>query len=384
MLSKAGDKGLNNRTSAVDSQCVRVMLVDDSAVIRGFISRVLSAEPDIEVVSSVSNGEVAVSTLQKQDVDVIVLDIEMPVMDGLEALPLLLKIKPSVKIIMASTLTLRNAGISMKALEMGAAEYIPKPSSTSGMSKDGDFNTEVVNKVRALGRAARSSSGLVTINKKATKVVEPKKSLYKGGIVLKTMPRVVKPDVLAIGSSTGGPQALLALFKAISSQITYPVFITQHMPATFTKILAEHISEASGKPCTEGSDGQIVQPGHIYLAPGGFHMTVETSGTTKRICLNQEPPENFCRPAVDHMLRSINKVYGNRVLTVILTGMGQDGCKASTVLSEAGATVIAQDEESSVVWGMPGAVATAGICSAVLPLTELGGYINRFMIRGTA
>lgn len=384
MLPSADHTSTEKKDSATEPQCVRVMLVDDSAVIRGLLTRILTAEPDIEVTASVSNGELAVSKLKSQDVDVIVLDIEMPVMDGLEALPLLLKIKPNIKIIMASTLTMRNAGISMRALEMGAAEYIPKPTSSSAIHKDGEFNVELIGKVRSLGKAARKSAGLVTSNKSAVAAPEIKKSLYKKEIVLRNQQTVQKPELLAIGSSTGGPQALLSLLKEISSEITYPVLITQHMPATFTKILAEHISDATGKPCTEGADGDVIVSGRLYLAPGGYHMTVKTSGTQKVIQLNQDPPENFCRPAVDAMLRSIKNVYGTRVLTVILTGMGTDGCKEATKLSDAGGTIIAQDEESSVVWGMPGAVATAGICSAVLPLKEIGSYIKNFMVRGSA
>jgi len=197
-------------------------------------------------------------------------------------------------------------------------------------------------------------------------------------------PGRLKPEALAIGSSTGGPQALFTLLKAIGKEIRVPIFLTQHMPATFTTILAEHITRMSGWPCAEGKDGDIVTSGRIYLAPGDFHMTVESHGTQRVIRLNQDAPENFCRPSVDVMLRSVNHVYGARTLVAILTGMGQDGLLGGRAIVESGGTVVAQDEASSVVWGMPGAVAQAGICSAVMPLPELAAYITRTVSRGVA
>jgi two-component system chemotaxis response regulator CheB len=189
---------------------------------------------------------------------------------------------------------------------------------------------------------------------------------------------VETPDVIAIGSSTGGPQALFSVLGALKAgSLRQPILITQHMPPTFTTILAEHIARISGWTAAEGKDGDVVQGNHIFIAPGDFHMVVEAKGTDKVIRLNKNPPENFCRPSVDPMLRSIAAVWGRRVLTVILTGMGSDGLKGGQAVIGAGGTVIAQDEASSVVWGMPGAVATAGICSAVLPLAEIPQYILR-------
>jgi two-component system chemotaxis response regulator CheB len=183
------------------------------------------------------------------------------------------------------------------------------------------------------------------------------------------------PSVLAIGSSTGGPQALLTLFETLKNKIKLPIFITQHMPPTFTTILAEHIASASGTRCAEAEDGEAVEEGRIYLAPGDYHMTVKRDGGKVVLSLNQDPPVNFCRPAVDPMLESLRAVYGSHVLTVILTGMGQDGLVGGRAIADEGGTVIAQDEETSVVWGMPGAVATGGVCSAVLPLDKIGPEI---------
>jgi two-component system chemotaxis response regulator CheB len=355
---------------------VRVMLVDDSAVIRGLIARMIEGEPGLRVAASVGNGQMAVDRLKANPVDVIILDIEMPVMDGLTAIPKLLEIKPDVKIIMASTLTEKNADISLRALQAGATDYVPKPTATREISGGETFKHELLEKIRQLGLISRrppSTPGA------ASAVPVPKervaKPLYEKPIQLRTDGGTVRPRVLAVGSSTGGPQALFQLFKDIRPDINIPVVVTQHMPATFTTILAEHIAKASGWPCAEASDGMSLQPGHIYVAPGNFHMTVEKSGTGMVIRTNQDPPENFCRPSVDPMLRSLAAEFGGAVLTVILTGMGHDGRDGAKVLVEAGGTVLAQDEASSVVWGMPGAVATAGLCHAVLPLKDLGPHV---------
>jgi len=192
------------------------------------------------------------------------------------------------------------------------------------------------------------------------------------------------PRAIAIGSSTGGPQALLEVLRDMAPSVKLPIVITQHMPATFTTLLAEHISRATGVPCAEGKDGEPVRSGQIYLAPGDFHMVLEREGTGAVIRLNQDPPENFCRPAVDPMLRSMVKIYGSSLLTIILTGMGSDGQKGSAEIAEAGGTIIAQNEATSVVWGMPGAVATSGLCSAVLPIQEIGPSVRKLVMRSAA
>jgi two-component system chemotaxis response regulator CheB len=202
--------------------------------------------------------------------------------------------------------------------------------------------------------------------------------------VVLRQPSREKPDILAIGSSTGGPQALFAVLKGLRNGFRLPIIITQHMPATFTTILAEHITRMSGWPCSEAKDGDPIVPGHVFVAPGDFHMVVESQGLQKVLRLNKNPPENFCRPAVDPMLRSVARAYGGRALAVILTGMGQDGMKGGQQVAEAGGTILAQDEATSVVWGMPGAAATAGICSAVLPLPEIAPYVIRFANRGAS
>jgi two-component system chemotaxis response regulator CheB len=351
------------------------MIVDDSAVIRGLFTRVLESSSDIRVVASVGDGALALRALERQrDVDVVLLDIEMPNMDGLTALPKLIKAKPGLVVIMASSLTERNADISLRALRMGATDYVTKPSSREALREAEDFKRDLVAKVRALGRQAadRATSPRAPISSGARVAAKPKDS----EIVLR-QGSSVRPQVLAIGSSTGGPQALAEVLVTITKNIKLPILITQHMPPTFTSILAAHIGQSTGWPTAEAKDGDIVQNGHIYVAPGGFHMLVESKGTSKVIRLSDDPPENFCRPAVDPMLRSISKAYGPSVLVMILTGMGYDGRAGSQEIVRGGGTVIAQDKDTSVVWGMPGAVATSGLCSAVLPLRELGSHVSK-------
>ena len=346
---------------------VRVMVVDDSAVIRGLITRALEADPGVQVVATVGNGQLAVGQLGRTDVDVIVLDIEMPVMDGLTAIPKLLEVAPDVKIIMASTLTQRNAQSSIEAMNKGAADYIPKPSSTGEIHGSTDFKRELTDKVKALGRARRDkrdrsrAAGVPETRPQSTETtraasaagvqpVSARSSLLspQTPIQLRAAGRTV-PQIVAIGSSTGGPQALFAVLGALPAAMRLPIVITQHMPATFTTILAEHIQRTAKRPCAEGVDGQTLEAGRIYLAPGDNHMKIESQGTQKIIRITKEPPENFCRPAVDPMFRSVAAAFGPAVLGVVLTGMGSDGAKGGKVLVEAGGTVIAQDEATSVV-----------------------------------
>jgi two-component system chemotaxis response regulator CheB len=355
---------------------VRVMVVDDSAVIRGLTKRMLEAESTISVVSSVGDGEQAVRAIKRLDVDVVVLDIEMPRMDGLTALPLLIKEKPELRVIMSSTLTTRNADISLQALSKGAADYIPKPTSTRDIHSSDEFRNTLIEKVQVLGKSAQRSRArkagpsLSAYAVRKTAAARSEISLRKVGLL--------SPDILAIGSSTGGPQALFEFFKAVDPQFSLPIIITQHMPATFTKILAAHIETIGNRPCVEAQGGEVITKGHVYVAPGGKHMLLKNNGPRVVVELSDSPPENYCQPSVDPMLRSAIKIYGSRILTVIFTGMGQDGLKGCENVVAAGGTVVGQDEDTSVVWGRPGAVATHGLCSAVLPLGEIAGYVSGF------
>ena len=361
----------------------RVMVVDDSVVIRGQISRWLDALPDVEVVASCRNGQEAVERLARTQVDVIVLDIEMPIMDGLTALPLILERAPQTKVLMASTLTRRNADISIRAMTMGASDYIPKPEMLRGGISTGDFQRDLVDKVRTLAMVGRSRAGRgrpavsVAMGRKA----EPGSALLKQPerLVLKSASRV-PPHIVAIGSSTGGPKALMELLKALAPSLSrVPTVITQHMPPTFTAILAEHLHIVTKLPCCEGAEGMKVEPGHIYIAPGGFHMLLAQRGDSTVIKIDDSPAINFCRPSVDPMMDSLVPIYGGAILGCILTGMGHDGRDGCKHVQVAGGTIIAQDEATSVVWGMPGAVALEGICHKVLPLDQIGTAMSNLI-----
>lgn len=367
------------------------MLVDDSAVIRGLLTRTLESDPNIEIVASASNGEQAILVMKRHAIEVVVLDIEMPVMDGLTALPRLLAIDRHVKVIMASTLTQKNAKVSFQALAAGAADYIPKPSATRDIHSGEDFKRELTQKVKGLGAAYRlnrgegqadaAASGYPARAASSPKAIMRDKTADAGASDARAIDlRRASPgkvDIIAIGSSTGGPEALLALMKELNGSVDVPVVITQHMPPTFTTILAEHIGRASGKKCAEAVDGEPVLPGRIFVAPGDYHMTVALENGEKVIRLNQDPPVNFCRPAVDMMLTSLAQTYGRNVLAVILTGMGHDGLDGGRAVTDADGIVIAQDEATSVIWGMPGAVAQAGLCSAVLPIDRIAPYLRQ-------
>jgi two-component system chemotaxis response regulator CheB len=316
------------------------------------------------VVARAANGEAALQALQRQTVDVVVLDIEMPVMDGLTALPLLLKADPHLRIIMASTLTTRGADIALRALRLGAADYLPKPSAAE--IQDDSFRRELIAKVRGLARLRATAAGHTTTARPAPGPTPATATRPLGRL---------KPTLLAIGSSTGGPQALFQLVQGLGKHLPVPVVLTQHMPATFTPILAEHLSKLGFMPCTEARQGEPLLAGHIYLAPGDRHLLVEAANGGLRCNLSSDPPENFCRPSVDPMLRSAVAATSGRVLMAMLTGMGHDGLAGTRLVISSGGTAIAQDEATSVVWGMPGAVAQAGLCHAILPLARLAPKI---------
>lgn len=335
-----------------DSRQARVMICDDSLVIRGAMARLQEQDPGIRVVAKVANGRAAIEELGRTDIDVLVLDIEMPVLDGMAALPLILRADPGLRVIMASTLTTRGADIAMRTLRLGAADYVPKPSSLTGA--DDTFRREIIEKVKGLVRLRRRSPGPASRTE------------------FKTRPAAASPPrLLAIGSSTGGPQALFTLVQALGRGINVPVVLTQHMPPNFTAILAEHITRLSAMACREAVDGEALLPGQIVIAPGDRHLLIESHKGQLRARLTTDPPENFCRPAVDPRLRSATRACDGRVLVAMLTGMGHDGLAGTREVIAAGGTAIAQDEASRVVWGMPGAIAQAGLCHAVLPLTAI-------------
>ena len=383
--------GNSATTGSREAGPLRVMIVDDSVVIRGLISRWVGAEHDMEVAASLRTGLEAVNQLDRINPDVAVLDIEMPELDGISALPKLLAKKRDLVIIMASTLTRRNAEISFKALSLGAADYIPKPESTREASAADVFHHDLIQKIRHLGARLRRRSAVASPplapaspapaprGPVARPVAPAPASAAPAASSLALRPFSSQaPKVLLIGSSTGGPQALMALVTDLGPVIDrFPVLVTQHMPPTFTTILAEHLARSSRRPAAEAVDGEPVKPGRIYLAPGGKHMRVARSGADTVIALDDGPAVNFCKPAVDPLFTSAIDIWHGNILSVILTGMGSDGMRGGKDIVAAGGSVIAQDEASSVVWGMPGAAANAGICAAILPLNQIGAKVNR-------
>src|SRR4051812_46394129 len=355
---------------------LRVMVVDDSVVIRGMISRWIDAEPDMVVAASLRTGLDAVNQLERVNPDVAVLDIEMPELDGISALPQLLAKKRNLVVIMASTLTRRNAEISFKALSLGASDYIPKPESTREPAAAETFRHDLIQKIRHLGARVRrpiavASPPLAPALDRATGV-RPALAPVAHPQLLRRAFSPHPPRALLIGASTGGPQALMALVAEIGPVIDrFPVLITQHMPPTFTTILAEHLARASHRPAHEGVDGEMVRPGTIYLAPGGRHMRVVRQGAHAAIALDDGAPVNFCKPAVDPLFASAIDAWQGGVLAVVLTGMGSDGMRGGKDIVAAGGSIIAAGGAARVVWGMPGGGGHGGICAAVLPLGQI-------------
>ena len=379
----------NRRAAAADS-AIRVMVVDDAVVARSLVTRWVDAEPDMTIVASLRTGREAVERIDKSDPDVVVLDVEMPELDGISALPLLLKKKHDLVVIMASAVTRRGAEVSLRALSLGAADYVPKPATSREASTSSEYRRELIEKIRTLGRRRRFlprhvAPGLAPkdehgVRQRPVSSAAREPSPVKPDVHELTLRpfSLAVPRVLLVGSSTGGPQALTVLIQKLPVAIDRaPLLITQHMPPTFTTVLAEHLSRIGGRGAHEAEDGEPVLAGGIYVAPGGRHMRVVRDQNGIRIVLGDDPPINFCRPSVDPLFSSAAQVWGSSALAVVLTGMGSDGCHGAADIAAAGGSVIAQDEASSVVWGMPRAVAQAGLCSAIMPLTDIAPKIIR-------
>ena len=364
---------------------IRVMIVDDAIVVRSLLKRWIEAEPDMAVAATLRTGREAIDHIESCDPDVAVLDVDMPVLDGISALPAMLKKKRDLVVIMASTLTRRGAEVSLKALSLGAADYVPKPQARPDASTSEAFHRELIEKIRNLGRRGRMlarqwmPAGAPCQQPRAASrryegVTQQADAAAFGARAF----AAVLPRVLLIGSSTGGPQALTALAGKFGKVLERaPILITQHMPATFTTVLAEHLTRASGRNVHEAEHGEAVVAGGIYLAPGGRHMRVVRGREGPTIALGDDPVINFCKPAVDPLLSSAAEIWGSASLALVLTGMGCDGTRGAADIVTAGGSVIAQDEATSVVWGMPRSVAQAGLCAAVLPLDQIAAKVTR-------
>lgn len=343
----------------------RVLVVDDSVVVRRMLSDVLASEPRISVVGTAASGTIALQKLTQVNPDVVILDVEMPDMDGIETVRRLRETHVRLPVIMCSSLTARGADVTLRALAAGATDYVTKPTaSVTQADRLASFNSELLAKVLALGGLTERQSVIVAA--RATPAFAP-------------VARLVREPVcaLGIGCSTGGPNALTELFRRIPADLPVPIFIVQHMPPLFTKMLAEHLTASSGVSVVEAEHAGLVEPGHVYVAPGDHHLTVGRQGARVVTLLSREPAENSCRPAVDVLFRSLAQLYGGGVLACVLTGMGRDGARGARNIVEAGGAVLAQSAETCVVPSMPGAVVESGLADRVLPLDELADELVR-------
>jgi len=344
----------------------RVLLVDDAVVVRSALSLAIAQDRDLEVAGTAANGRLALAKYSSVRPDIILLDIEMPDMDGLATVRALRKIDSRVPIIMFSSLTERGAAITLEALSLGASDYVPKPSNVDMNATLKAIASELIPKIRALCHlpSTQATSG---------PVAKPTPPIH-----IPPRPRLLAPvQLVAIGASTGGPDALARLLPSLPSNFNVPVVIVQHMPPIFTSLLAARLSAKSALPVHECVSGERLTPGRIVIAPGNFHMVISEENGLVLLKTNQAPKENFCRPSVDVLFHSIARQYGARALAVVLTGMGQDGLKGCLALRELGARIYVQDEASSVVWGMPGFVARGGLADKVLPLGQVAAEIVR-------
>lgn len=339
---------------------VRVLVVDDSVVVRKLLSEALASVPELELAGTASNGAIALAKIPQLNPDVITLDIEMPGLNGIETLKEIRRLYPSLPVIMFSTLTEQGAAVTLEALSLGASDYMTKPTNSPSLaSAMGQIRRELTDKVLSLSGRGRGQ---------LPRVVEHARRR-------KSMTSQI--EILAIGTSTGGPKALAELIPRLPSGFPVPVVVVQHMPPLFTRLLAERLDSQSQVRVNEGEAGCALEPGQVWIAPGNHHMTVTRKGTRPVLDLNQGAPENSCRPAVDVLFRSVAHVYGPNALAVVMTGMGADGARGAAEIHEAGGEVFVQDEATSVVWGMPGAVASAGLADKICPLQKISEEVTR-------
>lgn len=353
------------------SHVIRVLVVDDSALIRRLVITVLSAEADVEVVGYARNGLEAIDKVRELEPDAVTLDIEMPELDGLGALRGIRESHPRLPVVMFSTLTEKGASKTLEALSLGASDYVTKPSNTGSVAESmQSVRDQLVPKIRALTAVRRMAAHAGPLVRRSSVVAAPVRE-HAG-----------HPEVLLIGCSTGGPDALSSVLEQLPGDLGVPVLVVQHMPPVFTTMFSKRLDKVSPLRVREAEDGDVLEPGLVLVAPGDWHLQVKSSvAGTVRVALDQGPQESFCRPAVDPLFRSAASVWGGRALAVVLTGMGQDGMLGAKTLHDAGARVLVQDEETSVVWGMPGAVAQAGLADEVLPLDQVAGRIAALLRR---
>lgn len=352
---------------------ISVLVVDDSVVIRRIVSTVLSEDPDIRVVGSAASGRVALEEISRLNPDLMTLDIDMPDMDGLATLRELRRLRSRLPVIMFSTATERAAAATLEALSLGARDYVTKPSDVGSLDAAAEaIRRQLVPRIKALagprpgGRPGqRTGDGLVA--PPATPVAAARSGAHQ---------------ILAVGASTGGPDAIAGILRDLPDDVPVPVVVTQHMPPLFTRLFAARLDKNSPLTVVEGTPGMRLEAGLVVIAPGDHHLLVMDDRGTLRVATPQTPPENWCRPAVDVLFRSVASVFGSQVLACVLTGMGQDGLRGCELLHAAGAEIVAQDEPTSIVWGMPGAVTAAGLADRILPLPRIAPDLTAALRRG--
>lgn len=344
---------------------IRVLVVDDSVVVRRLVAEVLDAHPQIQVAGVAQNGAIALQKIDELKPDAVTMDIEMPIMDGISCVKALRKKHHKLPVVMFSTLTERGASATLDALAAGASDYVTKPANVGSVAESKQsIRDQLIPKLMALTGARRLVARSSAAAPAAPPMPQPRRGSRSGAY-----------EVLAIGSSTGGPDALAKVLSTLPASLSVPVVLVQHMPPIFTRMLAERLNSVSGLTIVEAEDGVPLRRGHVLVAPGGRHLELRSKGTSIVTHLSDAPAENYCKPAVDVLFRSVAGVFKDRVLASVLTGMGRDGALGATAIRNAGGTVFAQDEATSVVWGMPGAVVAAGQADRVLPLEEMGSML---------
>lgn len=391
---------------------IRILVVDDSVVIRQVVSDVLAADPEIEIVGTAANGKIALAKLTQLNPDLVILDVEMPELDGLATLSAIRKSHPKLPVIMFSALTERGAAATLDALSRGASDYFTKPSGPGGIDESRRILREqLVPAVKALARAQSHApkpaspkppsptpkasppptpitqntgtpttvaSNKITPNASTPAAAKPDPSRSEPKHLIDGKQRV---EAIIIATSTGGPNALAELFGGLPADLPVPILIVQHMPPMFTRLLAERLTALTKIIVSEAAHKTPLVAGQALIAPGDHHMELAREGNRLVATLNQNPPENSCRPAADPLLRSAAPLLGPNLLAVVLTGMGQDALRGCQLAAQHGATILAQDEATSVVWGMPGAIVRAGLADRVLPLSMIAAEIVR-RVRG--
>lgn len=348
---------------------IKILVVDDSAFMRKSLTLLLESDPQIKVIDTASDGIIAIEKIKKFRPDIVTLDVEMPNMDGISALKIIMRECPT-SVIMVSSVTTEGAGITLKALELGAVDFIPKEMSFISVKITG-IKEELLNKVKAIYR----SQSIAKRNRLHN--LHEKLALNKLQPAISHLP-IMRYSALAVGISTGGPISLQKMIPLLSEKINIPIFIVQHMPPKFTASLSERLNNLSPLHVKEAEDNEVVRNGVVYIAPGGFHLKLERDKVSNiKINISGKPDNTLHRPSVDVMIQSVQEIYGKNVLGLIMTGMGKDGLEGIKKLKAAGGHCIAQNEESCVVYGMPRAIVENGLADIVAPLEEIPNIINK-------